>query len=182
MKILDIIILIAIIWFALKGLKTGFIGGVFYILALILGGWATVRFSDFTCSFFGWSGEGKALLATGITFFAVTVLVLFIGKICKSAVNLVVPEFIDKLLGLVLGGGKVLLFVGILFYLITNLDANEKIFTAERKQSSFFYAPSLAVANFCLPQFEKIKTPPLTHPKEELGETNTKKTAKQPNQ
>jgi uncharacterized membrane protein required for colicin V production len=157
MKILDIIILVAIIWFAFKGLKTGFIGGIFYILALIIGGWATVRFSDFTCSFFGWDGETKRLLATGITFTVVIVLVLFIGKICKSAVNLVLPEFIDKLLGLVLGGGKVLLFVGILFYLTTNLDANEKILTPERKQASFFYAPSLKVAQFLLPQFKKIK-------------------------
>ena len=156
MKILDIIILIAVLWFAFKGLKSGFIEGVFSILALIVGGWAAVRFSDYTCSLFGWEGEVKGLLAAGITFIAVVVIVFILGKLCKSVVNIVLPEFIDKLLGLVLGGGKVLLLVGILFYFVANIDANEKILTSERKQASFFYKPSTKVAQFLLPQFERI--------------------------
>jgi membrane protein required for colicin V production len=157
MKILDIIILVAIIWFAFKGLKAGFVDGIFSILALIIGGWATVRFTDYTCQFFGWDSETKRLLATGITFIAAVVLVFFVGKLCKSIVRIVLPEFVDKLLGLVLGGGKVLLCAGILFYLTANIDVNEKILTPERKQASFFYTPSLKVAQFLLPQFEKIK-------------------------
>ena len=151
MKILDIIILIAIIWFAFKGLKSGFIGGVFSILALIIGGWATIRFSDYTCSLFGWKGEIKMLLATGITFIVVVIIVFLIGKLCKSVVNIILPEFIDKLLGLLFGGIKVLLFVGILFYLFANIDTNEKILTPERKQASLFYKPSTTVAQFLLP-------------------------------
>jgi len=157
MKILDIIILVAIIWFAFKGLKSGFIGGIFSILALIIGGWATVRFSDFTCSFFGLDGEIKVLLSSGITFIAAVLLVFLVGKLCKSVVNIVLPEFIDKLLGLVFGGGKVLLCVGILFYFVTNTDTNEKILTPERKQASYFYKPSVKVAKFFLPKFKKIK-------------------------
>ena len=156
MKILDIIILIALIWFAFKGLKSGFISGIFSILALVIGGWATVRFSDYTCQFLGWNGELKELLATGITFIAAVVLVFFIGKLCKSAINFVLPEFIDKLLGLLFGGGKVLLLVGILFYFVTNIDTNEKIITPERKQASFFYTPSVSIAQFLLPKFEDL--------------------------
>jgi membrane protein required for colicin V production len=55
MKTLDIIILIAIIWFAFKGLKAGFVGGIFSILALIIGGWATVHFTDYTCQYLHWN-------------------------------------------------------------------------------------------------------------------------------
>ncbi len=157
MKVLDIIILIAVIWFAFKGLRKGFIDGVFSILALIIGGWATVRFTDYTCGFFHWNSETKWLLAAGITFIAVFVAVLIIGKICKSIFNFVLPEFFDRLLGLILGGGKVLLFFGILFYLIVNIDNNEKILTSENKKASFFYTPSITVAEFLLPQFKKIK-------------------------
>ena len=156
MKILDIIILIAIVWFAFKGLKSGFIGGVFSVLALIIGGWSTVRFSDYTCSLLGWNGDIKALLAAGITFIVVVVIVFLIGKLCKSVVNIVLPEFIDKLLGLLFGGVKVLLFVGIIFYFVANIDINEKILTLERKKASFFYKPSTTVAQFVLPNFERI--------------------------
>ena len=153
MKILDILILIAIIWFAVKGLRKGLIDGIFSILALVIGGWVTVRYSDYTCGFFGWSGETKWLLAAGITFIATVVVVFLVGKVCKSIINFVFPEFIDKLLGLVFGGGKVLLLVGILFYFVTNIDANEKILTPKQKQASFFYKPSFMLAEFLLPQF-----------------------------
>jgi len=91
------------------------------------------------------------LLATGITFIVVVIIVFLIGKLCKSVVNIILPEFIDKLLGLLFGGIKVLLFVGILFYLFANIDTNEKILTPERKQASLFYKPSTTVAQFLLP-------------------------------
>jgi membrane protein required for colicin V production len=157
MKIIDVIILIAMIWFAIKGFRKGFIDGIFSVLALIIGGWATVYFTDYTCSFFHWNSETKWLLAAGITFFIVFVLVLIIGKICKSVFNFVLPEFFDKMLGLLFGGVKVLLFFGIVFYFISNIDMNGKILTADQKKSSFFYTPSVAVAKVLLPQFVKIK-------------------------
>ena len=157
MKIIDTIILIAIIWFAIKGLRQGFLDGIFSVLALIIGGWATVHLSDYTYQFFHWSSETAWLLAAGITFVAVFLLVMLTGKVCKSIIHLVLPEFFDKLLGFVFGGGKVLLFVGILFYLVINIDVEEKILKPEHKQTSFFYTPSVTVAEFLLPQFKKIK-------------------------
>jgi membrane protein required for colicin V production len=157
MKIIDVIILIAIIWFAIKGFRKGFIDGIFSALALIIGGWATVYFTDYTCSVFGWNSETKWLLAAGITFIIVFVLILIIGKVCKSIFNFVLPDFFDKILGFILGGGKVLLFFGIIFYFVSHIDTSEKILTSENKKKSFFYTPSVTVAKVLLPQFAKIK-------------------------
>lgn len=157
MKFLDVVILLAVIWFAIKGFKKGFFSELFSILALIIGGWATVRFTDYTCSLLHWDNPNKWLLAAGITFIAVVIAILLIGKVCKSVFNFVLPSFFDKLLGLIFGAGKVILLIGILFYFVSNLDVQEKILTADRKSSSFFYAPSLKVAEFLLPQFKKLK-------------------------
>lgn len=157
MKVLDIIILLAVIWFAVKGFRKGFFDELFAILALIIGGWATIRFTDYTFSLLQWESPNKWLLAAGITFIAVVIAVLLIGKVCKSLFNFVLPDFFDKLLGLIFGGGKIIVLVGILFYFVSNLDRQEKVLTAERKSSSFFYAPSLKVADFLLPQFKKLK-------------------------
>ncbi|MDR1459480.1 MAG: CvpA family protein [Bacteroidales bacterium] len=157
MKIIDVIILIAIIWFAIKGFRKGFIDGIFSILALFIGGCASVYFTDDACSLFHWSSENKYLLAAGITFVVVAVLVLIIGKICKSVFNFILPEFFDKVLGLIFGGGKVLLFFGIMFYFISHVDTNERILTPDNKKNSFFYTPSVTVAKALLPQFAKIK-------------------------
>ena len=157
MRVLDVLILLAVIWFAIQGLKKGFFGEIFFILALIIGGWTTVHFTDYTCSLLNWDSPNKWLFAAGITFIVVVVAILLIGKLCKSMFNFVLPDFFDKLLGLVFGGGKVFLLVGILFYFISNFDTKEKVLTVERKSASFFYAPSLAVAEFVLPQFKKLK-------------------------
>ncbi|MDR0368681.1 MAG: CvpA family protein [Bacteroidales bacterium] len=157
MKVLDVIILLAVIWFAIRGFKKGFIGELFSLLALIIGGWATVHLTDYTCSLLHWDNPDKWLLAAGITFMAVVVIVLLVGKLCKSVFNFVLPEFFDKLLGLVFGGGKVIVLVGILFYFVSNVDMQERILTADRKSSSFFYRPSLKVAEFLLPQFDRLK-------------------------
>jgi membrane protein required for colicin V production len=156
MKIVDVIILIAIIWFAFKGFRKGLIDGIFSILGLVIGGWATVYFTDYTCSIFHWNSESKWLLAAGITFIVVVLVVFIIGKIVKSIFNFVLPEFIDKVLGLLFGGFKMLLLFGILFYFVSHVDVNEKILTSEHKQNSFFYKPSVTIAELLLPQFAKL--------------------------
>ena len=157
MKVIDVLILIAIIWFAIKGYKKGFFEEIFFILALIIGGWTTAHFTDYTYSLLNWNSPNQWLFAAGITFIVVVIAVLLIGKLCKSAFNFMLPDFFDKLVGLVFGGGKVFLLVGILFYFISNFDAREKVLTPDRKTSSFFYVPSLKVAEIFLPQFEKLK-------------------------
>ena len=157
MKGLDIIILLAVIWFAIRGFRKGFFGELFSILAIVTGGWATVHFTDYTCSLLEWDNPNQWLLAAGIVFIAAVIAILLIGKLFKSAFNFVMPDFFDKLLGLLFGGGKVILLVGILFYFISHSDMQEKILTADRKSSSYFYAPSLKVADFLLPQFKKLK-------------------------
>ena len=157
MKFLDVLILLAVIWFAIKGFKNGFFGEIFFVLALIIGGWATVHFTDYTCSVLHWTEPNKWMFAAGITFVVVVVGILLLGRLCKSIFSFVLPDFFDKLLGLVFGGGKIILLVGILFYFVSNFDTKERVLTVERKSASFFYAPSLAVAEFVLPQFKKLK-------------------------
>ncbi|MDR1879177.1 MAG: CvpA family protein [Bacteroidales bacterium] len=181
MKIVDTIILIFLIWFIIKGFRKGLMDGVFSILALLIGGWATARFTDDVCSFLKWNTETKCLLAAGITFLGIAIAVLLIGKICKSAINFVLPVFVDKILGMLFGAVKVLLFFGILFYLVSNVDTNEKIISREQKERSFFYAPSLKIAGYLLPAFQKIKTRAWTTDKieenteeENVKEENTK--------
>ena len=157
MKILDTVILIAILWFAFRGFRKGFVDGVFSLLAVIAGGWAMVHFSDTTYTWLRWEGENAHLAASGITFMGVIILVFMLGKIVKGVVTIILPEILDKLAGILLGGLKVLLFFGAIFHLIYSVDVTEKILTKEQKKASFFYQPSLSLADFLIPQIEKMK-------------------------
>ncbi|MDR1792077.1 MAG: CvpA family protein [Bacteroidales bacterium] len=154
MKAIDALVLIFTIWFAIKGLRKGLLSEIFYILAFIAGGFAMVKFSDFTANVLQWEGQTMQFLASGVTFLAVSIAVILLGKACKSIINIVFPAFLDKLLGLLFGAGKILLLTGIVFYFLTQIDANEYILTPERKEASICYKPTLAMAEFLLPHFK----------------------------
>ena len=157
MKIIDTLILVALLWFAFRGFQKGFIDGIFSLLSVVLGGWTMSVFSDTTYTLLGLEGENARIIASGVTFIAVVILVFMLGKVVKSLIRIVLPEILDKLAGLLLGGLKVLLFFGTIFYLIKCVDVTEKILTKESKETSFFYKPSITLADFLVPQIEKLK-------------------------
>jgi len=157
MKIIDTLILVALLWFAFQGFRKGFVDGIFSLLAIIAGGWAMASFSNTTYTLMGLEGENIRIVASGLTFIAVVIIVFMIGKIVKGIIRIVVPEVLDKLAGALLGGLKVLLFFGVIFYLVASVDVTEKIITQENKEASFFYKPSFFVANFLIPRIETLK-------------------------
>jgi membrane protein required for colicin V production len=157
MKVVDTLILIASLWFAFQGFRKGFVDGVFSLLAIVAGGWTMVAFSDTTYAWLAWKGENARIAASGITFIAVVIIVFMLGKIVKGLIRIVLPDLLDKLAGIVLGVSKVLLFFGFVFHLIASVDVSEKILTQQAKNASFFYKPSVALANFLIPHIKKLK-------------------------
>ena len=157
MKIIDSLILIALLWFAFQGFRKGFVDGIFSLLAITIGGWVMSSFSDTTYTWLGWEGGNSHIIASGITFLAVVIIVFILGKMVKGMINIILPNVFDKLAGTLLGGLKVMLFFGIIFYLIASVDVTEKILTQENKNASFFYKPCYSLAVFLMPQIEKLK-------------------------
>jgi membrane protein required for colicin V production len=157
MKIVDTLILVALLWFAFQGFRKGFVDGIFSLLAIISGGWAMASFSDTTYTLMNLEGENIRIAASGLTFIAVVIIVFMLGKIVKGIIRVVLPEVLDKLAGALLGGLKVMLFFGVIFYLIASVDVAEKMLTQENKKASFFYKPSFNIAHFLIPHIEKLK-------------------------
>ena len=145
------------LWFAFQGFRKGFIDGIFSLLAVTIGGWVMSSFSDTTYAWLGWEGGNSRIAASGITFIAVVIIVFLLGKMVKGVIDLVLPSMFDKLAGLLLGGLKVMLFFGIIFYLVASVDVTERILTQENKNASFFYKPCYSVAAFLIPHIEKLK-------------------------
>lgn len=154
-KIIDILIILAMVWFGYKGIKRGLILEVFSIIALLVGGWGAIYLSDITAELIGAQSETMHLLSLAITFFICILAVFLIGKLFKISVSFVISDFIDKALGFVFGVFKILFFAGIIFYYIASVDVNEKVLTANAKEKILLYKPAYITANFLLP---KIKT------------------------
>lgn len=138
MNILDIIILIPVAWFGFKGLKNGLIRELASIAALVLGVWATLRFSDYVAAKLGDTMAIKAV-AFVLTFFAVLVAVHFAGILVEKVVKLVIPAWLNNIFGLLFGAAKALLVVSVLLYFVTIVDFKEMLLKPEVKEKSLIY-------------------------------------------
>ena len=138
MLFIDIIVLALLGWFGFKGFKNGLIYEIASILALILGCWAAKQFS-----------EGVALMITGtrlakpIAFVFIFVVVLLLvhlaGRVGSKIVKLVIPEAVDRIVGMLFGCCKVLIVCSVLFYGLQMLDQREILLKKEFKEKSIAY-------------------------------------------
>ncbi len=101
----------------LYGLYRGLIRGAFALLSVVLGGVGAAYLHGWVG---GWLGEGMLAKAVGfiLTFFAVALLVGWIGRIVWRATRAVFLGWLDRLLGgllgLVVGGVLVTVVLGLL--------------------------------------------------------------------
>ena len=138
MNWLDILILIPLVWLGFKGFKNGLIKELASVVALILGIWATIKFSDMVASWFGNSGTMK-VVAFVLIFVGVLVIVHFAGIIIEKIIKLVIPGFVNNLFGLIFGVCKVLIIFSVLIYFVNIVDKKEWIIKHDVKENSFFY-------------------------------------------
>jgi membrane protein required for colicin V production len=139
MNWLDIVILLPACWFAFKGFKNGLVKELATLTALILGIWATCRFSDYVATLLG-DLPWVSMLAFILTFVIVLILVYLFGNFVEKVVTLVVSKFMNRLFGFVFGVGKVLLIFSLLFFIIHTIDSENKILTHTVTQKSLLYS------------------------------------------
>lgn len=142
MTVLEILILIPTIFYLYKGWKRGIVFEAATILGIIFGCYAAVHFSHWVAQLIHIEGNGTMLAAFAITFAAVIVLSFFIGKCVEGFVKIVKLNFLNKVLGAVLGALKSLCVLGVLLNFILMIDYNEKLITPETKAKSALFEPT----------------------------------------
>ena len=135
---LDILLLVPLLWAVFKGFKNGFIKEVFSLLALILGIFITYKFSYFVEEKLDGMFAAR-YIAFVITFFAVLIGVHFTGVLVEKAIKLVIPGFIDRVLGICFGVAKWLFICSILLLMLKAIDVKQKILTPKLTETSIFY-------------------------------------------
>ncbi|MBP5411637.1 MAG: CvpA family protein [Bacteroidales bacterium] len=157
MKIIDTFILIAAAWYAFKGFKHGLLSEIFYLLALIAGAWAAIYGNQIVLEYINIEHPAADIIAIVLTFALVATIILLTGKLCQSIVTSVFSGIFNNLLGGLFGIIKVALTAGLLFCFLAQLDPQEKVFTAERKQASLCYAPCTTMVRIVAPPFQTLK-------------------------
>lgn len=157
MNFIDISIAVVIIWFGYKGLKKGLVFELVSIIALGLGVYGGIKFSDTTAEYLIPYLDTKYLkvAAFTVTFLIILVLVFVAGKVVEKIINMVALKFINKLMGATFGIVKSGLIVGVLITIIDSYDQKLEFIPKEVKNESILFSPLANFANTILPEIEK---------------------------
>ena len=107
MNVLDLVIGVILLIFAIAGLRKGLIIEAFYLASFIVGIYGAMYFSDVVADWMaGFVDVGKeylAVIAFIVTFILFVVLIRFLGRLVSGLVDAISLGFLDKIGGFFFG-------------------------------------------------------------------------------
>lgn len=150
MNLLDILIGLPLVWAIYKGFTKGLIIEIATLLALILGIYGAIHFSDFTADFirnrFDYDSNYMGIIAFISTFILIVIILNVVGKMLNSLVEAVALGMINRLLGVAFGLIKGIIIMSIVVYFVNFLDKKIDFISQEKKENSLFYLPMVQIS------------------------------------
>jgi membrane protein required for colicin V production len=143
MTYLDILLIIPLIIGGWRGFKKGFIIELFTLLALLVGIYAGIHFSDFMADILkeniGLTTKYLPAIAFTITFLAVGAMVFFGGKVLEKMIKVVALGPINKAAGAIFGVLKMLFILSALLAILESIDEKNDFIPQALKDNSLLY-------------------------------------------
>jgi membrane protein required for colicin V production len=143
MNYLDIIILVVIALLVIRGIMKGFIISLASLIALALGIYIAVNFSNYLDGVlienFNPSRSWLPILSFTITFLIVVIAVMLLAKALEKLVDIAGMGIINHVFGGIFGLVKGILFVSVILFIISSYDPKEKLITHKTRQESILY-------------------------------------------
>lgn len=155
MNFIDITILIPLAYAGWKGFKYGLIIEIFTLMALVMGIYAGIHFSDYASTFLKesleWNSEYLPVVAFTITFLAVGAMVYFGGKAIERVVRFTGLSPINKTFGIIFSVIKMGYFMSVLIVLLESYDEKNDFIPEETKKESLLYDPVKNLSTSTIP-------------------------------
>ena len=155
MNFIDITILIPLAYAGWKGFKYGLIIEIFTLMALVMGIYAGIHFSDYASTFLKesleWNSEYLPVVAFTITFLAVGAMVYFGGKAIERVVRFTGLSPINKTFGIIFSVIKMGYFMSVLIVLLESYDEKNDFMPEETKKESLLYDPVKNLSTSTIP-------------------------------
>jgi len=159
MNFIDVLFLIPIIYAVYKGFKNGFIIEICTLLALLVGIYAGIHFSDGTANFlktnWNFDSEYMPVIAFTVTFLAVGALVFFGGKMLEKVVDVAHLTPLNKFLGVLFALIKILYFISVFVVLLESYDEKGDFIKEETKSESILYEPIKTISLTTIPRLKE---------------------------
>jgi len=158
MNPVDIVILVLIVYAAVRGFMKGVIKELAGIVGILLGIWVSVAFSGFTANFlhtqFGVEGSLIKPSAFIITFIVALVLVKFLASLIDKLLSTIGLSILVKISGVIVAVLKMMLIVGTFLLVLLNINKKleESFIDSSDIESSKSAQISMDLAQIIIPQ------------------------------
>ena len=161
MNIFDIIIIIIIAFFSLKGLKNGLIKELGIVVGLILGIYVSVRFSYYIEDIFkeksNLASEYLPIISHGLTFIIVMILIMLLSNFLTRFMKIIQLQWLNRLAGTVLGLIKIILILGVLFFFLIKIDLKINFLSNTGIKESLLFNKIYLLFESIFPYVEQFK-------------------------
>ena len=158
MNIFDIIIAALLLFAFVRGFMKGLFAEVASLVAIIAGVYVAIHYAHHlefylvNSDSISWSDETNSIVAFAITFLAVVIVVIFIGKTLTKIADL---GMLNKLLGAIFGALKIALILSVIFTFFGRLNNTIPFLKQEVLDESLLYSPIKQIAPALFPSIIK---------------------------
>ena len=166
MNIVDIIIIVILIFAAVRGFITGLFSSVASLVAIIAGVFCAIHYShyveaEFQDSVLEWSSNTYKIASFAITFLVVVLTILFLGKLLTKLADISSLGLLNKILGGIFGALKWSLILSVIFLLFDKFNKTIPFVEKETLEESILYSPVKSIIPTLFPAIMDKENPTL---------------------
>ena len=166
MNIVDIIIIVILIFAAVRGFITGLFSSVASLVAIIAGVFCAIHYShyveaEFQDSVLEWSSNTYKIASFAITFLVVILTILFLGKLLTKLADISSLGLLNKILGGIFGALKWSLILSVIFLLFDEFNKTIPFVEKETLEESILYSPVKSIIPTLFPAIMDKENPTL---------------------
>lgn len=159
MSIIDIVLAALLLFGFIRGIIKGLFVEVASLLALILGVYGAIHFSNFAAEFLeskvNWNEKTINIIAFAITFIIIVLAISLTGKALTKLADFAALGILNKLLGGVFGALKIGLILSVLLIVFNKINDNLTFMDEEDLEESILYKPVKSLAPMLFPSLIK---------------------------
>ncbi|MDT0558211.1 CvpA family protein [Ichthyenterobacterium sp. W332] len=155
MTVIDIVIGALLLFGLIRGLFKGLFVEVASLLALVLGVYGAIHFSNFAADFLqnrtDWTEKTINITAFAITFAIIVLAISLAGKALTKLADFASLGILNKLLGAVFGALKIGLILSVLLIVFDRMNNTLPFLEKEDLEDSVLYSPVKSIAPLIFP-------------------------------
>lgn len=159
MSIIDIVLAALLLFGLIRGLTKGLFVEIASLLALVLGVYGAIHFSNFAADFLNskveWNEKTINIVAFAITFVIIVLAISLAGKALTKLADFAALGIINKLLGGLFGALKIGLILSVILIVFDKMNNTLPFIEEDDLKDSVLYEPVKSLAPMIFPSIIK---------------------------